>query len=148
MTERKLEWRTDCGTVTPFDPEEYDHLYKVGDSEDCVECDSPVESACMATVYEMKETHMDIGEAIKAAKSGEKVSREGWNGKGMWIVHQKAYPNGIPINRNTAEATGIEEGTVCIFRPYLMMKAVDGSFYPWNPNVLDLLAEDWGVVSK
>jgi plasmid maintenance system antidote protein VapI len=49
----KLEWRTGCGVVTPFDSEEYDHLYEVGDAEDCVECDSPVERPCQATVCEV-----------------------------------------------------------------------------------------------
>src|ERR1700679_2484045 len=80
---------------------------------------------------------MNFGDALKAAKDGQKIGRSGWNGKGKFIVYQKAYPNGIPINANTAEATGIAQGTVCVFRPYLMMKATDGAFFPWNPNQLD-----------
>lgn len=86
---------------------------------------------------------MNFGDALESCKSGAKMYREGWNGKGMYVVYQKAYPNGIPINKNTAEATGIPEGTVCKFLPYLMMKTVDGSFVPWLISQTDALANDW-----
>jgi len=87
----------------------------------------------------------DFGSALKALKAGFKVYRKGWNGKGMYIVYQKAYPEGIPINKNTAEATGLPEGTVCKFLPYLMMKTVDDSFVPWLISMTDALAEDWEI---
>lgn len=29
---------------------------------------------------------MDFGQAIREMKTGHKVCRTGWNGKGMWIV--------------------------------------------------------------
>lgn len=76
-------------------------------------------------------------------EKGAKAYRYGWNGKGMYIVLQVGYPEGIPINKNTAEATGIPEGTICRFLPYLMMKTVDGSFVPWLASQTDILAEDW-----
>lgn len=90
---------------------------------------------------------MPFSVSLHALKSGKKVARVGWNGFGMYIVLQKAYPQGIPINKNTSEATGIPEGTVCKFLPYLMMKTVDGSFVPWLASQTDLLAEDWVEVS-
>jgi hypothetical protein len=85
----------------------------------------------------------DFGGALSLLRQGRKVSRAGWNGKGMWIVLQKGYPDGIPINKNTAEATGIPEGTVIRFLPYIMMKTVDGSFVPWLASQTDILADDW-----
>lgn len=90
---------------------------------------------------------MDFSDALQNVKSGLKISRFGWNGKGMYLVYQKAYPQGIPINKNTAEATGIPEGTVCRFLPYLMMKTADDSFVPWLASQTDILADDWGVVA-
>ena len=81
--------------------------------------------------------------ALGCLKRGARVCRAGWNGKGMWIVLQKAYPEGIPINKNTAEATKLPEGEVHKFLPYIMMKTVDGSFVPWLASQTDLLAEDW-----
>lgn len=89
---------------------------------------------------------MDFGEALSALKDGARVARAGWNGQGMFVVYQKGYPDGIPINANTAEATGIPQGTVCRFRPYLMMKTVDDEFVPWVISQTDALAEDWGRV--
>jgi len=86
---------------------------------------------------------LNFGQALEALKRGEKVARVGWNGKGMWLVLQKGYPDGIPINRNTAEATGLPEGTVCKFLPYIMMKTATGEFVPWLASQTDVLAEDW-----
>lgn len=91
-------------------------------------------------------TNLTFGAALENAKLGHKVARTGWNGRGMWIVVQRGYPTGIPINDNTASATGFPVGTVCKFHPYLMMKDVSGAFFPWNPNQLDLLSEDWEIV--
>lgn len=90
---------------------------------------------------------MDIGGAVESMRAGKKVARAGWNGKGMWIVLQKGYPNGIPINANTAEATGLPKGTVRRFRPYVTMQTADGDFVPWVCSQSDLLATDWMVVA-
>lgn len=80
---------------------------------------------------------MNFSEALVALKDGKKISRSGWNGKG--------YPDGIPINANTAEATGIPQGTVCRFLPYVMMKTADGAFVPWLASQADILCEDWAL---
>ena len=88
-----------------------------------------------------------FGTAIKYLKSGHKLQREGWNGKDMYVAYQRGYPEGIAINRNTAIATGLPEGTVCIFQPYLMMKTADNTFVPWLASQTDLLAEDWRIVA-
>jgi hypothetical protein len=69
---------------------------------------------------------MDFGDAIRALKAGQRVSRPGWNGKGMWLAYQKGYPDGIAINANTA---------------------ADGDFVPWLASQSDILAEDWETVA-
>lgn len=88
-----------------------------------------------------------IGRAVKEMQNGARVSRAGWNGKGMYLAYQPGYPDGVPINANTARATGLPEGTVCKFLPYIVMKTADGSFVPWLCSQTDLLAVDWGVVA-
>ena len=88
---------------------------------------------------------MDFSDALKGVKAGAKISRNGWNGKSMYVTYQKAYPEGIAINKNTAEATGLPEGTHCVFLPYLMMKTADGSFVPWLASQTDILANDWYI---
>lgn len=88
----------------------------------------------------------NFSEALDLIKSGHKMERAGWNGRGMFVVLQHGYPDGIPINANTAQATGLPEGTVCKFMPYLMMKTVGEEtalFVPWLASQADLLAEDW-----
>ncbi len=90
---------------------------------------------------------LTFSEALTHLKNGIKMARTGWNGKAMYVVLQKGYPDGIPINRNTAIATGIAEGTVIKFLPYLMMKTAGGEFVPWLASQTDILADDWETAS-
>jgi hypothetical protein len=90
---------------------------------------------------------VDFSNALVNLKQGMKATREGWNASGQYVVLQRGYPNGIAINANTAQATGIPEGTMCVFRPYLMLRTADGSFVPWAPTVSDVLAEDWLIAT-
>ena len=53
---------------------------------------------------------MNFGEALEALKAGKRLRRAGWNGKGMFVVYQKGYPQGIPCNKQTAEAWEMNEG--------------------------------------
>jgi len=89
---------------------------------------------------------MNFGKAIELMKQGKKITREGWNGKGMFVVYQKGYPNGIPCNKQTAEAFGYEEGTNFIVRPYMQMRCADATHQMWLASQSDILAEDWEVV--
>lgn len=87
--------------------------------------------------------NMSFSVALGFIKEGHKMCRSGWNGKGMYVVLQKGYPDGIPINKNTSNATGLPEGTICKFRPYLMMRDAQGCFVPWLASQTDILADDW-----
>lgn len=88
---------------------------------------------------------MNFGEAIKAAKEGKKITRRGWNGKGMYVIYRTGYPEGIPCNKNTAKALGVEEGTKIVIRPYLQMYCADGTYQMWLASQSDILAEDWEI---
>lgn len=89
---------------------------------------------------------MDFGTALELVKHGVKIAREGWNGKGLFVVYQKAYPEGIPCNKQTAEAWGMNEGDLFKCEPYLQINTVDGSHAMWVPSIRDCLAEDWVIV--
>jgi hypothetical protein len=89
--------------------------------------------------------YTDFGWALANLRDGQRLAREGWNAAGQWVVLQRGYPDGIKINQNTADATGIKAGTVKIFRPYLMLHTAQGDFVPWAPTVSDVLAEDWEI---
>lgn len=88
---------------------------------------------------------MNFGEALKALKEGKKLQRVGWDEKGMFVVYQKGYPEGIPCNKQTADAWGLEEGDSFKCNPYLQIKNVDGSHSMWVPSINDCLAEDWQI---
>ena len=89
---------------------------------------------------------MNFSYALALVKQGYKIRREGWNGKGMFVVFQKGYPEGIPCNKQTAEAWGLKEGELFKCEPYLQIKMVNGSHSMWAPSINDCLAEDWEVV--
>lgn len=90
-------------------------------------------------------TCMDFSDALRAVKDGKKIQRYGWNGKNMFVVYQKGYPDGIPCNKQTAEAWGINEGDNFVCNPYLQIRCVDGSHSMWVPSINDLLADDWVI---
>lgn len=88
---------------------------------------------------------MNFGIALELARKGVKVARESWNGKGMFIVYQKGYPQGIPCNKQTAEAWGMDEGDLFVCNPYLQIRQADGSHSMWVPSMDDILADDWVI---
>lgn len=92
------------------------------------------------------EMSMDFGAALIALKKGEKLARKGWNGKDMFVVYQRGYPEGIPCNKQTAEAWGLEEGDLFKCESYLQIKMANGSHAMWVPSINDVLSNDWEVV--
>ncbi len=89
---------------------------------------------------------MNFGQAIELLKNGKRVTRTGWNGRGMSVALQKGYPEGIKCNKQTAEAWGMKEGELFKCRPYLQMRCADGTFQMWLASQSDILAEDWEVI--
>jgi hypothetical protein len=88
---------------------------------------------------------LDFSEALKELKMGTRISREGWNGKGMYIVYKPGYPSGIGANKASAKAHRIEEGEEIKYGPFLEIFSANGTVYPWVPSSQDLLAEDWNA---
>ena len=74
---------------------------------------------------------MNFGQAIEALKSGMKLARKGWNGKGMYLQAQ------IPDEHSK------------MTHPYLYMtipECEEGTRrLPWQPAQVDMFAEDWYV---
>ena len=86
----------------------------------------------------------DFSFALFALKEGNKVAREGWNGKGMFLF----LVQGSTFKVNRPPLLGIyEEGTEISYRPHIDMKTADGEIVPWVASQSDLIAEDWIVVS-
>lgn len=84
---------------------------------------------------------MNFGQALEALKAGERVSRSGWVGKGMFLVP------GSTFQVNRPPLLGIyPEGTTINYRPHIDMKDAEGKVVPWLASQTDILADDWGVV--
>ena len=82
----------------------------------------------------MGDDNMNFGEALAALKNGNKVSRAGWNGVGLWLELQTPDAN----SKMTL--------------PYIFIsyppnaKTTPGARVPWLASQTDLLANDWAVV--
>ena len=86
---------------------------------------------------------LSFGHAIEAMKSGEKVTRAGWNGKGMFLF----LVPGSQFKVNRAPLLGIyPEGEEVDYCPHIDMRKVDGKIEPWLASQTDMLANDWQVV--
>jgi hypothetical protein len=70
----------------------------------------------------------DFGSALQVLKSGGKVARKGWNGKGMWLMLQ------------------VPDAHSKMTLPYIYMSTVQGDLVPWLASQTDMLAEDWEQV--
>ena len=71
---------------------------------------------------------MNFGQTIEALKDGSRVARQGWNGKGMWLMLQRPDAH----SKMTL--------------PYIYMFTADRNQVPWLASQTDMLAEDWVLV--
>lgn len=84
---------------------------------------------------------MDFGSAIKGMKSGDKVARAGWNGKGMFVYY-------VPANsyKTTTDIAKKQFGEMAEYNAYMAIKNVNDTVSTWVPSVNDCLSEDWEIV--
>ena len=93
---------------------------------------------------------MDFGKALEAMKAGFRVSRAGWNGKGMWLALScngtrtvEAANFWSPHNA----AFAIEQGGAATVLPSITMKtATNEILMGWLASQTDILAEDWVIL--
>lgn len=85
---------------------------------------------------------MNFGCALNEAKTGKRIRRQLWP-ETVFVVYQKGYPEGIPCNKQTADAWKMNEGDLFRCDPYLQIGTEYGSHQMWMPNMKDLLADDW-----
>ena len=90
---------------------------------------------------------MNFGIALEALKQGKKITREGWNGKDMFIYFQK----GSIVNQtrnNVLDEIIAEKGQVEICG-HIDMKAADGKIViGWLASQTDMLSEDWIILDN
>lgn len=87
---------------------------------------------------------LDFSDALRLVKSGKRVARSGWNGKGMFVF----LVPGSTFKVNRAPLLGIyPEGTEIKYGGHIDMRTADGSIVPWLASQTDLLADDWAEVT-
>jgi len=69
----------------------------------------------------------DFGTALHVLKAKGRVSRKGWNGKGMYLRMQSPDANSL------------------MSVPYIYMRTACGNFVPWLASQTDVLADDWSA---
>lgn len=96
--------------------------------------------------------NLDFGAAIKALKNGQKVTRSGWNGKGMYLWLK---PSTIVKSewckdeflKSIADSNGGEIlalGTICMYtHDSTGRKAI---LTGWLASQSDMLSEDWYII--
>lgn len=84
---------------------------------------------------------MNFSAALIALKEGKKVTRLGWNGKGMFVYYIPA--NSYPAQTDIAKETF---GDMVPYTAYLAIKSVNNTVTPWLASQTDLLADDWATV--
>ncbi len=91
---------------------------------------------------------LTFGGALEAMNQGERVAREGWNGKGMYVLIMDGYKT-TPANKMTREKHGLKKGEAVSIAPYFVMKTATGVLQPgWLASQADMLATDWEVIPR
>lgn len=102
---------------------------------------------------------MNFGQAIEAMKEGKRVSRAGWNGKGMWVAltpgsvfpaHHERDGHAAKHRADELRASSLGDGTEHQIEllPHIDMRAADGAMVVgWLASQTDMLAEDWEVLA-
>ena len=86
---------------------------------------------------------LSFGHALCALKSGQKVARSGWNGKGKFLF---LVPGSV-FQVNRKPLLGIyPEGTEIQYHAHIYIKTADGMVVPWLASQTDVLADDWMVL--
>ena len=95
--------------------------------------------------------NQSFGNAIQALNSGKMISREGWNGQGLFVFKQ--VPSVVPADfiykmsslPPSVKETLIRRGNPITYNNQLCLVTPDSKVYGWTPSPSDSLAEDWVI---
>lgn len=92
-------------------------------------------------------TNLDFGTAINAMKQGKKVSRAGWNGKGMylWLLPATDVKKEWVKDPMLLSVFG-ERDTLSCLGSIRMLTATGEVLTGWLASQSDMLAEDWCIL--
>jgi hypothetical protein len=98
---------------------------------------------------------MNFSDALVALKDGKPIQREGWNGKGQFVVMMPALylppynTQGTERKVNDRTAKWIGEDNPLDCQPYIAIYNAQKKWQPgWIPSTGDLFADDWQIVDN
>jgi hypothetical protein len=81
--------------------------------------------------------------ALLHLKGGARITREGWNGRGMFVYLVPA--NSYPAQTDAAKAH-FGDGALVPYNAYAALVGANGTVSTWAPSIGDTLAEDWLIL--
>ena len=98
---------------------------------------------------------MDFGKAIIALKQGKAIHREGWNGKGLFVVKQipasinaDIIPKMQSLPQSAKDILMSRENPHIDYTNQMLIVNPDGRADSWVPSSSDVFAEDWRVIGE
>lgn len=94
------------------------------------------------------ENMMAFGDAISALKEGKKISRIGWNGKGMylWLLPPSTIKSEWCKDEHLKKLAEANGGEIECLGSIRMLTADKKVLTGWLASQTDILAEDWIVL--
>lgn len=100
---------------------------------------------------------MNFSQAMSCLRQGKKIQREGWNGKGMYLILRQGFYSWDPedletfpecIKKDYVEIDG-EKLDAVEFEPSVCMKTSDNKIVVgWVASQTDMMADDWIEVNQ
>lgn len=98
---------------------------------------------------------MDFGKAIIALRQGKAIQREGWNGKGLFVVKQipasinaDIIPKMQSLPQSAKDILMSRENPHIDYTNQMLIVNPDGRADSWVPSSSDVFAEDWRVIGE
>lgn len=97
---------------------------------------------------------LTFGLALEALKKGYRVTRTGWNGKGMWLALSTTETKEVPADQfwspHNAQFAVMSGGSALVL-PCITMKTVNAHgreaiLMGWLASQTDMLSDDWQVL--
>jgi hypothetical protein len=103
-------------------------------------------------MFKVETTGLNFGEALQAMKDGHTVSREGWNGKGMFLLYVPPYD--VPkndvwgrsqIDQLFLNRRGLDHLPI---QGHIDLWTADNKLcVGWLASQMDMQANDWCIVT-
>lgn len=98
---------------------------------------------------------LSFSSALWALKNGKPIFRQGWNGKGMFVVRQvpahitgDIIPNMQSLPQSAKDILMARENPHIDYTCQMLIINRDGRADSWVPSSADVLAEDWMVYEE